>query len=267
MGSAQEPPERCDPRVVAGRPLTAARSRRVLDHGPELEDVEVPATLAHPQLAEEERPAVGDRVADDDERGDHDERDEPGQPEHHVPDPLQPAVAEAVDLADVEQQRHPLELRHRELAEPLLVEHRKGAHPRPRLVEQRNLGDDRLVHLRLSAEDDHRRPSVTGEVEQRRPVARARGRRRIERGDQLGGPLGHPVELVEEALLIGVAGDQEHALALAPAAHLVGGRSGAHHRPRHDRERTAEDDEAGQRARRRSPAARWRWRRPPRRRP
>ena len=136
----------------------------------------------------------------------------------------------------------------RELAEPLLVEHRQGADPRPRLVEQRSLGDDRLVHLRLSAEDDHRRPSVTGEVEQRRPVARARApppdRARRPAG---AGPLGHPVELVERgAPRSAWPATRSTRLALAPRGHLVGGRSGAHHRPRHDRERTAEDDEAGQ---------------------
>ena len=72
------------------------------------------------------------------------------EPDGDVEHPLHPAVARAVELADVEQQRHPLELGHRQLAEPLLVEQRERADPDALLVERGGLGDDRLVVLGLA---------------------------------------------------------------------------------------------------------------------
>jgi glycosyltransferase involved in cell wall biosynthesis len=62
--------------------------------------------------------------------------------DEYVDDPLHPCVASTVDLTDIEQQRHSLELRHWELPQPVFVEERKLPVPCSRFVESRGQRND-----------------------------------------------------------------------------------------------------------------------------
>ena len=79
-------------------------------HRAELEDGEGGAALADPVLAVEQRAAVADAVPDHTTRDHQTEHHASEQRKRDVEDALGPAVPSAVHLADVEEQRRPLEL-------------------------------------------------------------------------------------------------------------------------------------------------------------
>ena len=145
VGAPQHPAEPGDPRVVLGGPLVDQLAGRPRRHRAELEDRE--------RLRRPCRPAPGGRssgprlptqVAEPHERAStSSSTTQPDERQRDVDDPLGPAVAGAVHLADVEQQRRPLELGDRQLAEPLLVEQRQRAHPHARARAARRPGPRR----------------------------------------------------------------------------------------------------------------------------
>ena len=143
-------------------------------HRAELEQGERAAALAHPRLAVEERAPVADQVGQPHDGGDDQQHDEADQREGHVEEPLGPAVAGPVQLADVEEQRGPLELGDRQLAEPLLVEPAEGADPHAALVEEGGLGDDAVVVLGGAVEHEHGRGVLLPQGHQRGAVVHRR---------------------------------------------------------------------------------------------
>src|SRR5919108_446628 len=113
-------PTRTRWKVNTPRPLAAAPVMG--SHGPELQDLELPAALPDPALPIEQRPRVPDAVGDPHDGNGRGQDDQTGQRHHEVDDPLHAPVAGTVELADVEHQRDALQLRDRQLAQPLVVE-------------------------------------------------------------------------------------------------------------------------------------------------
>ncbi len=206
------------------------------------------ATPPDPGLGVEERPAVGRTGCRANTNGIATaSTTKPTDPADHVDQALDPAEPLAVDLADVEEQRHPAEVGDRDLAQPLLVEQRLGAHPDAGLVEGGGLVDDPLVGLRGAAEHQHGGLLGSHRVEQRPAVlvdvagrllgeVGHDGRRLLRVAGQLDGQLG---------LQLGRADDDDPVPLLErrppPPGH------GRHDvEPRHQQQRRAEDDEPGQ---------------------
>ena len=109
---------------------SVARHRRArVAHGAELQDLERGAVRAR-HAAGGRRAAHGSRRGRRRRTNGVDDRratSSPAERERDVEQTLHARVARRVDLADVEQQRHPLELADRQLAEPLLVEQRRAS--------------------------------------------------------------------------------------------------------------------------------------------
>ena len=212
MSPTQQAPERGDARIVAGGPLARQllgplglrRCRRTAvrapTHGAELVDRERRPTLADTGLAEHQRPPVRDQIADDHDRSRDHEGQASGRPDHDVHDAFQAAVAGAVHLADVEEQRGPFQLAQRQLAEPLLVEGLQRADPHTGLVQLRRLGDDAVLGLRVPVQDDHRRTEFTLQVEQRRAARLVADRLvRVHRGHQRRATFRFQSQVVDQA--------------------------------------------------------------------
>ena len=175
MGAPEHPSERRDPHVVLRRPVGGA-IRREHAHRSELQHLERCTVPTCARLSVEQRSPVGDEVPDRHERRHQRQRDEPERRERDVEETLHARVARGVQLADVEQQRHALELADRELAEPLFVEERHRADPHAVSWERRCLQDDVVVRLRGPAENQDRRPAPLRGVDER--VARRNARQR-----------------------------------------------------------------------------------------
>ena len=96
-----------------------------------------------------------------------------------------------VHLGDVEHQRQPFELGERQLAEPLVVEHRQRTHAHTRFVQRRRLRDNERVVLCLAREHEHGRVARDHRVDERL-FTRApwTGVARRQRRDQRGRPFG-----------------------------------------------------------------------------
>ena len=169
--------------------------------------------------------------------------------EHEVDDALEPAVAAAVQLADVEQQRHPLELGHREHAQPLLVEQRQRAHPRARLVQRRPPGPRPAP--RPAPRGRARSPTTCSRRDQldERLVA---GAGRLDLGHRRRPPTSRAGRSALRAISwrssvgAGRVADHQHAVAPGRRAPAVGGERGADQVPGHQQDGRAEHHEAGQ---------------------
>ena len=160
---------------------------------------------ADPRLAVEERTAVRDEVADQHERqADGEQRRAPTDAEHDVEQALHPRVALAVQLADVEHQRHPLELTDRELAEPLLVEVGQRPDPHAGLVQHRGLVDDprRRPAPSATARRRSRRSAIARSTSGSAPSSVPAASLDEQRATTCGRPLGRLVELGRERLVL-----------------------------------------------------------------
>ncbi len=162
----QDPTEPRDPHVVRRSPIGGLVGRAA-PHRSELEDLEGDAVPTDARLPVEQRPAVRDRIADEHEWRHQRERQQATGCECGVEKALHPRVAHGVELTDVEEQRHSLQLADRDLAQPLLVEHGEGADAHSGLVQRGRLDDHVLLVLRLPAQHDDRRLALTGQVDQR----------------------------------------------------------------------------------------------------
>ena len=212
------------------------------------------------RLAVEQRTTVGDEVADDHDRRHRDER-RPRRtaPSADVEQPLHPRVPGRVHLTDVEQQRHPLELGDRQLAEPLLVEQRQRADANavPRgAVDACTTMSSFACAARLSTTTVA--PAIAGRVEQR-TRRRDAGRRRFDGREPAHDErraLGARAELRLQGLELVGGRDDEHAVALAGTRVGVVRDRRAQHVPGHQDDRAAEARRTAAAARRRRRAGR-----------
>ena len=179
--------------------------------------------------------------------GDHDQQHRQAHDcEGDVDEPLQPAVAVTMDLADVEHERDALELPEGDLAEPLLIEERHRAHARTPLVEERRLRHDVLVSLRLAVEHDQGRSSFRCSRDQRRATS---GRASLRAGEdlrELSGALRTASELFSQELALVETPDEHESLPILGSGSRVASEGGAEHEPGHQQHRGAEHHEPGQ---------------------
>ena len=183
---------------------------------------------------------------------------QPHDAERDVEEPLHARVASRVHLADVEQQRHALELGDRELAQPLLVEQRERADPHARPRAASTPAHDVVVGS--APRDRARRPSRAGSRDSSsgRRVGTLVDAASTTVSDPTTVPLrsGARVQLPFEVIDLVGLGDDDHPVARVRPDAAVAGHRGAEHVPRHQHDRAPEHDEARQRARRRRGAAR-----------
>ncbi len=175
----------------------------------------------------------------------HDGQGQQGQ--HQVDEALEPPVAGPVQLTDVEQERHPLELGHRQHAQPLLVEQRQGAHPGAPLVGLGHLGHHRRRGLGLTVEHHHRDVLATEAVEQRLVVGRGRlGLGHTDHPHQTGRALGRSSHLLAHHRGAGRVAHHQHPIAAGGRQPGVGGQTGTQQVPGHQQDGRPEDHEPGQ---------------------